>query len=169
MPLPAWLKATLEATWSRQLVEALEKLDGVTDPARYAGPMDLVAQARFLGLTLDLAPASAWSHRMLVNRLEIIAEGTDVQAWQEFLELLQITTRLALPVPERALQDRMFAVLRDRVPRLLDGLRDPRDEAYSLVTAILAVASRLDLDTDAPRQRLRPLEERFAGDPTYWP
>jgi alpha-amylase/alpha-mannosidase (GH57 family) len=169
MPLPAWLKATLEATWSRQLVEALEKLDGVTDPARYAGPMDLVAQARFLGLTLDLAPASAWSHRMLVNRLEIIAGGTDVQAWQEFLELLQITTRLVLPVPERALQDRMFAVLRDRVPRLLDGLRDPRDEAYSLVTAILAVASRLDLNTDAPRQRLRPLEERFAGDPTYWP
>jgi hypothetical protein len=106
---------------------------------------------------------------MLVHRLATIAEGTDVQAWLEFLEHLQIATRLTLPVPERVLQDRMFGLLRDRVPRLLDGLKDPGDEAYSLVTAILAVASRLNLNTDAPRARLRPLEERFAGDPSYWP
>ena len=38
-----------------------------------------------------------------------------------------------------------------------------------VVTAILAVASRLTLNTDEARERLRPLEERFAGDPTYWP
>jgi hypothetical protein len=169
MALPAWLRATLEATWSRQLAEALEKLDGVADPARYTGAMDLVAQARHLGLTLDLTPASAWFGRMLVQRLEAIAEGSDVQAWQEFVELLQIATRTSLPLPERALQDRMFGVLRNRVPGLVEELRDPRAEDYSLVTTILAVASRLNLNTDEPRERLRPLEERFAGDPAYWP
>ncbi|OGB92431.1 MAG: hypothetical protein A3H39_17860 [candidate division NC10 bacterium RIFCSPLOWO2_02_FULL_66_22] len=169
MELPAWLQATLEATWSRQVAETLVKLDGVTDPARYVGALDQVAQARHLGLSLDLAQASAWFGRMLVERLESIAESSDVRAWQEFLELLQIGARLTLWLPERALQDRMFRVLRNRVPVLLAGLKDPREEAYALVTAILAVASRLTLNTDEARERLRPLEERFAGDPTYWP
>jgi hypothetical protein len=63
----------------------------------------------------------------------------------------------------------MFRVLRSRVPELVAGLREPREEAYGLVMAMLAVASRLNLNTDEPRGRLRPLEEGFAGDPAYWP
>lgn len=169
MDLPAWLGATLAATWSRQLAQALEKLDGVSDPARYAVATDLVAQARHLGLSLDLTPASTWFDRMLVQRLEAIAEGSEVRAWQEYLDLLHIGTRLTLPLPERALQDRMFALLRHRIPGLVETVRDPHEESYALVTAILAVASRLNLNTDEPRKRLRPLEERVAGDPTYWP
>ena len=167
--LPAWLAATLEATWSRQLVQGLEKLDGVTDPARYAAAMDLVAQARQLGLHLDLAPAAAWFDRMLVHHLEAIADGSNVQSWQEYLELLHVATRLSLPLPERALQDRMFPVLRDRIPGLVESVRDPEGEGYALVTAILTIASRLNLNTDGPRDRLRPLEQRVAEDPTYWP
>jgi hypothetical protein len=92
-----------------------------------------------------------------------------VQAWQEYLELFHVATRLILPLPERALQDRMFRVLRDRIPGLVETVRDPKEEAYALVTAILAVASRLNLNTDEPRDRLRPLEERVAADPDYWP
>lgn len=169
MDLPAWLRTTLGATGSRQLAEALEKLDGVTDPARYAEAMELVAQARHLGIGLDLAPASAWFGQRLVERLDRMAEASDVRAWQELLELLQIGARLTLSLRERALQDRVFRVLQGRVPVLLEALKDPREEAYALVSGILAVASRLNLNTDAARQRLRPLEERFAGDPTYWP
>jgi len=169
MSLPTWLGATLAATLSRQLARALEKLDGVTEPARYTVALDLVAQARHLGLALDLAPASAWFDRMLVRRLEALAEGSDLPAWQDYLELLQVATRLTLPLPERALQDRMFRVLRDRIPPLLEAVRDPREETYALVTAILAVASRLNLNTDGPRERLRPLEARVAADPEYWP
>ncbi len=169
MALPAWLRASLEATWSRRLAEALEKLDGVSDPARYTGAMDLVDQARHLGLTLDIAPASLWFGRMLVHRLEAIAAGSDVRAWQEYLELFPIATRLTLSLPERPLQDRLFQVLRERVPGLLQGLKDPRDPAYELVSAILAVSSRLNLRTEEARELLRPVEERFATDPTFWP
>ncbi len=169
MALPAWLATTLEATWSRQLARVLEKLDGVTDPVRYAAAMELVAQARHLGLGLDLDPAAAWFDRMLVQRLEAIADTSDVQAWQEYLELLHVATRLTLPLPERTLQDRMFRVLRDRLPGLLDMVRDPKEEVYALVTAILAVATRLNLNTDGPRGRLRPVEQGVAEDPTYWP
>ena len=167
--LPPWLATALEATWSRQLAQSLEKLNGVTDPARYATAMELMAQARHLGLQLDLAPAAALFDRILVHRLEAIADGSDVQTWQEFLELLHVATRLTLPLPERALQDRMFRVLRDRMPGLVETVRDPKDEAYALVTAILAVASRLNLSTEESRKRLRPLEQRVAEDPTYWP
>jgi alpha-amylase/alpha-mannosidase (GH57 family) len=169
MALPAWVRASLEATWSRQLAEALEKLNGVSDPARYTGAMDLVDQARHLGLTLDLAPASAWFGGMLVRRLEAISAGSDVRAWQELLELFHIAARLTLSLPERPLQDRLFQVLRERVPGLLQGLKDPRDPAYELVSAILAVSSRLNLRTEEARERLRPIEERFATDPAYWP
>ncbi|MGE5850943.1 MAG: DUF3536 domain-containing protein, partial [Candidatus Methylomirabilota bacterium] len=49
MALPAWIRASLEATWARQLAEALQKLDGVSDPGRYSEAMDLVDQARHLG------------------------------------------------------------------------------------------------------------------------
>ncbi len=169
MPLPAWVRASLEATWSRQLAEALEKQDGVSDPARYTGAMDLVDQARHLGLTLDFGPASAWFGRMLVYRLEAIAAGSSVQAWQEFLELFHIATRLTLTLPERPLQDRLFQVLWGRVPGLLQGLKDPGDPAYELVSAILAVCSRLNLRTEEVRERLRPLEAGLATDPDYWP
>ncbi|MGH7533972.1 MAG: DUF3536 domain-containing protein, partial [Gemmatimonadales bacterium] len=163
--LPAWLKAGLEATWSRRLADALEKLDGVTDPGRYADATDLVLQARHLGLSLDLAPASESFGRTLTQRLEAIAGGSEVKAWQDFLELLEIGGRLTLSLPERVLQDRMFEVLRTRIPGLVESLRDPRGETYGLVTAMLAVAARLDLNTEEPRERLRPLEEEFAGDP----
>jgi len=169
MPLPPWIQASLEATWSRQLAEALEKLDGVSDPARYTAAMDLVDQARHLGLTLVLRPASAWFGRLLVHRLEAIAAGSDARAWQEYLELLDIATRLSLSLPERPLQDRLFQVLQERMPALLQGLRDARDPAYELVSAILAVSSRLNLRTEEARERLRPLEEGFAADPNYWP
>jgi alpha-amylase/alpha-mannosidase (GH57 family) len=169
IPLPAWLQATLEATWSRRLAETLTKLNGIADPARYADALDLVAQARRLGLHVDLEPAATSFGRMLVQRLEAIAENLEVRPWQDFLELLQIGSRLTLPLPERALQDRMFRVLREHVPRLLDRLRDPRDEAYTLVTAILTVATRLNLRTEEARERLKPLDERFAADPAYWP
>jgi alpha-amylase/alpha-mannosidase (GH57 family) len=169
IPLPAWIHASLEATWSRQLTEALEKLDGVSDPARYTAAMDLVDQARHLGLTLGLAPASAWFGRMLLHRLEEIAAGSDARAWQEYLGLLDIATRLSLSLPERPLQDRLFQVLRERMPVLLQGLRDAHDPAYELVGAILAVSARLNLRTEEARERLRPLEEGFAADPNYWP
>jgi alpha-amylase/alpha-mannosidase (GH57 family) len=169
MALPTWIRASLEATWSRQLAEALEKLDGVSDPARYTAAVDLVDQARHLGLTLELAPASLWFGRLLVHRLEAIAAGSDARAWQEYLELLHIAARLSLSLPERSLQDRLFQVLRERMPALLQGLRDARDPAYELVSAILAVSSRLNLRTEESRERLRPLEEGFATDPNYWP
>ena len=169
MALPTWIRASLEATWSRQLAEALEKLDGVSDPARYTAAVDLVDQARHLGLTLELAPASLWFGRLLVHRLEAIAAGSDARAWQEYLELLHIAARLSLSLPERSLQDRLFQVLRERMPALLQGLRDARDPAYELVSAILAVSSRLNLRTEEARERLRPLEEGFATDPNYWP
>ena len=169
MGLPVWMKTVLEATWSQQLARVLEKLDGVTDPARYAPAMDVVTHARHLGLGLDLVPAATWFERMLVRRLEAIAEDADVRGWQEYLELLHIAGRLALPLQEQAIQDRMFNLLRNRLPELLDTVRDPNQEVYALVTAILTIAARLNLNTDGPRERLRPLEKRVAEDPTYWP
>jgi alpha-amylase/alpha-mannosidase (GH57 family) len=169
MALPAWLRTLLEATWSRQVVQELARLSGIPDPARYTRALDLVVRARRLGLGLDLAPAAAWYGGMLVERLDSLAGSEDAQAWQGFLELLQMGARLTLALPERALQDRMFQVLRHRVPGLLGRLRSPGDEAYGLVSALLAVASRLNLNTDDARARLRPLEERIAADPAYWP
>ena len=43
------------------------------------------------------------------------------------------------------------------------------DSRYAAVSAILSVASRLNLRTDETRERLRPLEEPIAADPAYWP
>jgi len=141
----------------------------VTDPARYASAMDLVARARHLGIRLDLTAASTWFDRLLTQRLDAIVEVSEVSVWQEFLELLHVTARLTLPLPEPALQDRMFEILRTRVARLVESLTDPQDPTYALVNAIVSVASKLNLNTDAPRERLRPLEEGFVGDPSYWP
>jgi hypothetical protein len=76
---------------------------------------------------------------------------------------------LGLRLPEAALQDGLFPLLRDRVPALLDGLRDARGEPYALITAILAVAVRLSLRVEHLRERLRPLEASIAADPALWP
>ena len=168
-PLPAWLKALMEATWSQQLAERLEKLEGIADPARYGEAVEVLARARHVGLTLELPPASAVFGRLLRGRLDAIAASARPEDWQEFLQLLQLGTRQGLPFPERALQDRMFGLLRTVVPHLVEGLRDPSEEGYRLVRAMLAVASRLSLRTDDFHARLKPLEERLAKDPNYWP
>ena len=169
MPLPVWLKTLMEATWSRQLAERLEKLEGIADPARYAEVVEVVAQARHLGLSLDIGPASAGFDRMLRERLEMTAASSNPRDWWEFLELLQLGARLGIRVHERALQDRMFWVLRTAVPPLVERLRDPAEEGYGLVRAMLAVASRLNLRTQDLQAPLKPLEERLGKDPNYWP
>lgn len=167
MPLPAWLKTMLEAHWSRRFAEELPTLAGTG--GTYARLLDLGDRARHLGLTLDLAQASADFGLSLVDRLERIAKAPDADRWQEFLEFLQTGSRLGLSQPAYPLQDRIFTLLRNEVPGWVSRLTDVHDPGYRAVSAILAVAARLNLRTDEIRARLAPLEEPVAADPTYWP
>jgi hypothetical protein len=169
MPLPAWLKTLLERHWSARFADALVGLGGVMDPAAYAGPLDLSDRARLLGIGLDFSSASIAFGHTLVACLEAIADASEADRWLEFLDLLQLASRLGLGLPERALQDRMFALLRTRLPDWVGELRDIRDARYGAVVAMLAVATRLNLRTEEFRERLAPLEEPVATDPTYWP
>jgi hypothetical protein len=169
MPLPAWLKTLLEAHWSARFADALVGLGGVLDPAAYAGPLDLCDRARLLGIGLDFSSASIAFGRTLVAYLEAIADLPEADRWHEFLHLLQLASRLGLDVPERALQDRMFTLLRTRLPGWVGELRDIRDARYGAVSGMLAVATRLNLRTEELRERLAPLEAPVAADPTYWP
>jgi hypothetical protein len=169
MPLPAWLRTALEAGWTRRLVDRVQAGAGVADAARYAEALDLVAQARRLGLRLDFEPASAEFGARLLARLHAIAGDGDLQGWEDLLVLLQIGSRLGLTLPERALQDQLFGILRTRMPALAGRLRSSEQAEYHLVKTMLAVAVQLRLDTEEWQQRLRPLEERLAADPAYWP
>jgi len=51
----------------------------------------------------------------------------------------------------------------------LSQLTDIRDPRYRALSAMLAVATRLNVRTEEIRARLAPLEEPVAEDPTYWP
>jgi hypothetical protein len=55
------------------------------------------------------------------------------------------------------------------MPALAGRLRSSEQTEYHLVKAILAVAEQLRLGTEEWQQGLRPLEERLAADPAYWP
>jgi len=120
-------------------------------------------------VTLDLGPAAARFGALLGQRLDALTQDGDEHGWRDLLGLLQIGTRLGLEVPERPLQDRLFAFVHARLPGLLAGLHDAADPAYGLAAAVLAVAGRLNIRVDEFRKRLKPLEESFAKDPTYWP
>jgi hypothetical protein len=120
-------------------------------------------------MTLDLSTASAQFGRTLVSRLEAIANTPDADQWQAFLELLQLASRLGLGVPERVLQDRMFVLLQIDLPDWVSQLTEVRDPRYRAVSAMVAVATRLNLRTEEIRVRLTPLEAPVAADPTYWP
>ncbi len=169
MALPAWLKSMLETHWSSRFAEGLATLQGAGASAAYTRLLDLADRARHLGLTLDLSAASAQFGRTLVNGLEAIAKGPDADQWQEFLELLQTGVRLGLTLPEHPLQDRMFLLLRSEAPGWVSQIADVGDSRYRAVSAMLAVATRLNLRTEEIRARLTPLEEPVADDPTYWP
>jgi hypothetical protein len=169
MPLPTWLKGLLEAYWSRRFTEDLAKLQGTTNPAAYTRLMDAADRARHLGLTLDLATAAARLGETLMARMDAIADDADADAWQAFLELLQLASRLSLRLPEEALQDRLFTLLRGPLPGWVSALKDIRDTRYQAVSAVVAVATRLNLRTEEIRAHLAPLEAPVAADPTYWP
>lgn len=167
--LPAWLTSMLEAHWSRRFARDLAELQGAVNPAAYAGLLDLCDRARHLGIALDLSTASVEFGRTLVSRLEAIASVPDADQWQEFLGLVQMASRLGLSVPEGVLQDRMFVLLRIDLPDWVGQLADVDDPRYRAVSAMLAVATRLNLRTEEIRARLTPLEGPVAEDPTYWP
>jgi len=169
MAIPGWLKRMLEAHWSQRFSDAVAALRGVVSPAAYAGLLDLADRARHLGLSLDLSSASASFGRTLLCRQEAIESVADPDAWQDLLELLQIGSRLGLTLPERVLQDRMFILFRTRLPGWVDELTGVHDPRYAAVSAILAVATRLNLRTDEIRERLKPLEDPIASDPAFWP
>jgi hypothetical protein len=169
MVLPKWLGGMLEAHWTRRVLDGLAKLREASDPAAYADLLDLSQRARHLGIALDLTAASAQFGRLLVHRLDAMANIDDADPWQTFLELLQLASRLGLRLPEYPVQDRMFAVLRTALPRLASELADVRDPRYRIVSAMLAVATRLNLRTEEIRAHLSSLEAPIAADPTYWP
>jgi len=167
--LPEWMRRLLEERLSRRMAEALGQPAGLLPPGQFAGLVALTDRARQLGLRLELGAAAAGFGRALVERLEALARGADLAAWQEFLTCLHLASRLSLPLPERALQDRLLPLLRERAPRLLEGLSGPRTEGYALLTILLTVATRLNLDTEEYRARLKPLETSLAEDPALWP
>jgi hypothetical protein len=169
MALPAWLKSMLETHFSRRFADGLATLHGAGAPVAYTSLLDLTDRARHLGLTLDLSAASAQFGRTLVNRLEVIAKGPDADQWEEFLGLVQTGVRLGLNLPEHPLQDRMFCLLRSDAPGWVRQISDVGDPRYRAVSAMLAVATRLNVRTEEIRARLTPLEEPVADDPTYWP
>ncbi len=169
MPLPVWLKSMLEAQWSRRFAEGLATLQTLDGPAAYTGLLDLADRARHLGLSLDLSTASTQFGRTLVDRLEAVEKTPDPEEWQAFLELLQTGSRLGLGVPDHPLQDRIFFLLRGEAAGWVSQITDIRDPRYRAVSAVLAVASRLNIRTEEIRTRLSPLEQPIAEDPTYWP
>lgn len=169
MALPAIVRDALKAQWSREFTEGLDAVASAGGPAAYTQLLTLSDRARRLGLTLDLAPGAARFARTLTDRLDAIADTGGVADWQDLLDLLQLGERLGLGLPVYRLQERMLPVLQERLPALVDGLRDARGDAYALASAILAVATRLNLRTQDVRDRLTPLEEPLAADPDYWP
>jgi len=169
LSLPAWLKSMLDAHWSRRFEQELAAIQGAGGSVAYASLLDLRDRARHLGLVLDLSEASLQFGRTLVSRLEAIATGPDADQWQEFLELVQMGSRLGLGLPDYPLQDRMFVLLRSELPRWVSQIKDVHDPQYGAVSSALAVATRLNLRTEEIRARLTPLEEPVAADPTYWP
>ena len=169
MALPTWLKAMLETHFSRRFADGLATLQGASAPVAYTSLLDLTDRARHLGLALDLSAASAQFGRTLVDRLEVIAKGPDADPWEEFLGLVQTGARLGLSLPEYPLQDRMFFLLRGEAPGWVDQITDVGDPRYRAVSAMLAVATRLNVRTEEIRARLTPLEAPVADDPTYWP
>jgi hypothetical protein len=168
-PLPDWIRLLLEERLTCRVAATLERPAGLLPPGQFVGLVALADRARQLGLRLDLTAAATRFGQALVDRLQTLAATTDVAAWQEFLTYLHLASQLSLPLPERALQDRLFPVLRDRASRLLDRLTGPRDEGYALLSVLLTLATRLHLDTEQYRGRLQPLEQSLAEDPALWP
>ena len=169
MPVPAWLKVILEHAWSDRFIATLRGIEEAIQPEAYAGLLDLADHARYLGLQLDLEAAGDVFGRILRARLVAIADTPAAEAWENLWKLFQIAARLGVAVPEAPLQDRLFPVLRTRVPGWIQALTDLRDPRYRAVSALLTIADRLRLRTDELREALQPLEAPLALDPSYWP
>jgi alpha-amylase/alpha-mannosidase (GH57 family) len=169
MSLPRWLRALFEERWSQRFAQAFDPSVGLRPPEQYAELAGLADLARHLGLRLDLERTSALFGQGLVARLDATADSAALAPWQEFLASLHLASHLGLAPPERPLQNRLFRVLRDRVPAMLDRVSGPQDPTYTLVSTLLTIAARLQLSTEEARGRLRPLEDSLAQDPAFWP
>jgi hypothetical protein len=171
LPIPAVLKVPAETALSLEFLDELEKSKQDFDKAFYKKAMAIVKKAGDFGFQLDLEiPEKKFNH-IMVERMHQLYHSPEIQNCTELLEIIEMTSNLKIEIQEGVLQNIMFKILREKLPKLIAeiSVKSKLNDQYQLVTALVQLSYRLNFSPSFYKQELFAIEKRLSDDPAYWP
>jgi alpha-amylase/alpha-mannosidase (GH57 family) len=171
LPIPAVLKVPAETALSLEFLDELEKSKQDFDKLFYKKALAIVKKAGDFGFQLDLEiPEKRFNH-ILIERMQQVYQSPDIQNCTEILEILEMMGSLKIKVQEGILQNIIFKVLQEKLPKLIEdsAVKSKISDKYQLVTAIVQLSYRLNFSPSFYKQELFAIEKKLSDDPAYWP
>lgn len=171
LPIPGVLKVPAEITLSLEFLEAVEKSKQDFDKPFYKKALKIVKKAEGFGIQLNLEIPEKMFNAILFERMQRLYDNPDIQNCIELLEILEMTGNLKIKIQEGVLQNIMFNVLKEKLPKLITGIasKSKLGDQYQLVTALIQLSHRLNFSTSFYKQDLLTIEKGLSDDPAYWP
>ena len=171
VPLPEAVIVPAKITLSRQMLEELIRLDGVTDVRAYKRALDAARTAQRLHIELDNEKVCAHFQNNIENQLLKLYLNFNRENARRVIVMIELADRLKLCLPQSRIQNRLFEILNFRVLPAIEKIVNGKAgrELYDAVNDTLRIAFRFNFNIKIYKDRLREFEEKISQDPNYWP
>lgn len=171
VPLPEAITLPARVTLSRQLLDELNRLEGVTDVRAYRKALDAARTAQRLNIVLDTERACAHFQNNIENALLKLYMAFTVANARRVTALVELADRLKLELPQSRIQNKLFEILKRKVLPAIEQIVHDRGtkDLYDVVNETLRIAYRFNFNIKVYKDRLRAFEEKISQDPNYWP
>lgn len=169
--IPEELRVPARYSLSRELRAELEQVGDAIDLDSYRRCFEVARTAARLGIELDSNWASQFLQTKLEKRCEALGEDFKPETVRLVLMLIEVAQRLKLDLRLDAIQNRIFALLQERLSPLIEEvLANPEArERYNLASDFLQVAYHFGFSIKAYKDRLQAVEQKMSEDPSIWP
>ncbi len=166
---PEALRAPAEFILERELEAHLRKWLSDSGTEAHRALLTLADEAKRLDLRQKDRLQNLLSASFM-TRIRQLRERPDLEGLRRVQEILDLADRIGCTPEGAEIVSLMDEILSHEVPPLIEQLLQTGSrDLYDLTSALLRLGERFGFATATLRQRLRPIEERLAADPSLWP
>ena len=171
IPIPNELKIPAETILSAQLIHEIEKSHQDFDSKFYKIALGIVEKADRFGFQLNKEVPEKIFNQILEKRIKQLYQNPEFQNCREINEILEITRNLRIRINETLLQNFTFAILKEKLPKLIDDIiaNNTLDDRFQLATSLIQMGFQLNFAVTHLKQKMLDLEKKLSDDPNLWP
>jgi alpha-amylase/alpha-mannosidase (GH57 family) len=169
--IPEELRVPARYSLSRELRKELEAVGDAGEFDSYRRCFEIVRTAARLGLEFDTQWASQFLQTRLEKSCDDLYHDFKPETCRLVLLLIEVSQRLKLDLRLDTIQNRVFAILQERVPPLIEEIvaKPEARDRYNLASDFLQVAYLFGFSIKPYKDRLQVIEQKLSEDPNLWP